>query len=224
MLTFLAKKIAFGLQIIHSNRFKSTWNLNYCYQILAIALEFTCAPIYIIGAGLKIILISSVWHENLCVTWTQTVFEKPYEKTPLAFISCESTAWIQSLGTSWGLPWLDTYDQGVLEWCLSGNIHIRFVARLYRMNLMHGCTDNISHVPILTWPGMTSSHTWNDITQYFFFKFISCAVIWQNMSHFKRRWTKCPTSNVDGKFYGRTNIMETWPLFQLMCPPGQQYN
>ena len=43
--------------------------------------------------------------------------------------------------------------------------------RLFRMNLMHGNTDNISYVPILTWPGMTSSLTShglvNYITQYF---------------------------------------------------------
>ena len=32
--------------------------------------------------------------------------------------------------------------------------------RLYRMNLTRGNTDNISHVAILTWPGMTSSLTW----------------------------------------------------------------
>ena len=31
--------------------------------------------------------------------------------------------------------------------------------RLFRMNLMHGNTDNISHVSILTWPGMTPSPT-----------------------------------------------------------------
>ena len=43
--------------------------------------------------------------------------------------------------------------------------------RLFRMNLMHGNTDNISHVPILTWPGVTSSLTSHgsvyDITQHF---------------------------------------------------------
>ena len=46
--------------------------------------------------------------------------------------------------------------------------------RLFRMNLMHGNTDNISHVPILTWPGMTSSLTShgsvNDITRNFSWK------------------------------------------------------
>ena len=31
--------------------------------------------------------------------------------------------------------------------------------RLFRMNLIYGNTDNISHVPILTWPGTTSSFT-----------------------------------------------------------------
>ena len=54
--------------------------------------------------------------------------------------------------------------------------------RLFRMSLMHGNTDNISHVPILTWPGMTSSLTshWsvNDFTQYFFRKYVSCVIIW----------------------------------------------
>ena len=55
---------------------------------------------------------------------------------------------------------------------------------LFKMNLMHGNTDNMSHVPILAWPVMMSSLTshgsWNDITHYFFAKFVSCTVIWCN--------------------------------------------
>ena len=65
--------------------------------------------------------------------------------------------------------------------------------RLFRMNLMHGNTDNISHVPILTWPGMTSSLTShgsvNGITQHFPSIRFLCDHLIQ----------KCPTWNVNGK-------------------------
>ena len=54
--------------------------------------------------------------------------------------------------------------------------------RLFRMNLMHGNTVNIPHVPILTWPGVTSlltSHgSVNYITQHLFLKFVSYVIIW----------------------------------------------
>ena len=40
-------------------------------EILAIAVKFTCAPIYTTGAGLKIVLISPVCHESQCITQTQ---------------------------------------------------------------------------------------------------------------------------------------------------------
>ena len=54
--------------------------------------------------------------------------------------------------------------------------------RLFKMHLMHGNPDNISRVPILTWPGMTSSLTpngsLNDTTDDVFLTFVSCAIIW----------------------------------------------
>ena len=57
---------------------------------------------------------------------------------------------------------------------------------------MHGNTDNISHVPILTWPGVTSSLTShgsvNDITQHFSLNSFLVLSFDTKMSHFKRRW------------------------------------
>ena len=90
--------------------------------------------------------------------------------------------------------------------------------RLIRMKLMHGNTDSISHVPILTWPGVMSSLTSqgsvNDITQHF-------SLNWFLVLSFD---TKCPTWNVDGKFWWQTNVMEICPLFWLMCPSWEQYH
>ena len=64
--------------------------------------------------------------------------------------------------------------------------------RLFRMNLMHGNTDNISHVPILRWPGVTSSLTShgavNRITQHFFLNSFLVLSFDTKMSHLKRRW------------------------------------
>ena len=64
--------------------------------------------------------------------------------------------------------------------------------RLLRMNLMRGNTENISHVAILTWPGMTSSLTShrsvNDITQRFSFNSFLVLSLDTKMSHLKRRW------------------------------------
>ena len=64
--------------------------------------------------------------------------------------------------------------------------------RLFRMNLMHGNTDNISHVSILTWPGMTSSLTShgsvNYITQQFSLNSFLVLSFDTNMSHLERRW------------------------------------
>ena len=64
--------------------------------------------------------------------------------------------------------------------------------RLFRMNLMHGNTDNISHVPILTWPGMTSSLTShgsvNDVTWHFSRNCFLMLSFDTKMSHLKRRW------------------------------------
>ena len=74
--------------------------------------------------------------------------------------------------------------------------------RLFRMNLMHGNTDNISHVPILTWPGMTSSlssrGSVNDITQHFPLNSFLVLSFDAKMSHLKRRW-KVLRAN---QFYG----------------------
>ena len=74
--------------------------------------------------------------------------------------------------------------------------------RLFRMNLMHGNTDNISHVPILTWPGMTSplsSHrSVNDITQHFSLNSFLVLSFDTKMFHLKRRW-KLLRAN---QFYG----------------------
>ena len=64
--------------------------------------------------------------------------------------------------------------------------------RLFRMNLMHGNSDNISHVPILTHPGMTSSLTSygsvNDITQHFSLILFLVLSFHTKMFHLKRRW------------------------------------
>ena len=64
--------------------------------------------------------------------------------------------------------------------------------RLLRMNLMRGNTENISHVAILTWPGMTSSLTShrsvNDITQRFSFNSFLVLSLDTKMSHLERRW------------------------------------
>ena len=63
--------------------------------------------------------------------------------------------------------------------------------RLFGMNLMHGNTDNISYVPILTWPGMTSSPTshvsLNDITQHFSLNSFLLISFDTKMCHLKRR-------------------------------------
>ena len=70
--------------------------------------------------------------------------------------------------------------------------------RLFRMNLMHGNTDNISHVPILTWPGMTSSLTShgsvNDITQKIFLNSSLVLSFYTNKFHLKR-WLKVLRAN-----------------------------
>ena len=62
--------------------------------------------------------------------------------------------------------------------------------RLFKMNLMHGNTDNISHVPIFTWPGVTSSLTShgsvNDITQCFSLNSFLVLSFDTKMSHLKR--------------------------------------
>ena len=67
------------------------------------------------------------------------------------------------------------------------------VKHLLRMNLMHGNTDSISHVLILTWPGMTSSlrshGSVNDITQHISFNQFLLLSFDTKIFHFRRRWT-----------------------------------
>ena len=80
MWTFFPSETAVGLRIIHPNRFKMHMEpetlllgcrITQC--ILAIVLEFTCAPIYIIvtGKGGGGVFILSVWHNKQCATWTR---------------------------------------------------------------------------------------------------------------------------------------------------------
>ena len=70
--------------------------------------------------------------------------------------------------------------------------------RLFRMNLMHGKTDGILHVPILTWPCMTSSPTSHgsesDITQHFSLNSFLLLSFGTKMSHLKR-WYKVLRAN-----------------------------
>ena len=64
--------------------------------------------------------------------------------------------------------------------------------RLFRLNLMHGNTDKISHVPIVTWPGMTSSLTshvsLNDTNHHFSLNSFFVLSFDTKMSHLKRPW------------------------------------
>ena len=79
--------------------------------------------------------------------------------------------------------------------------------RLFRINLMHGNTDNISHVPILTWPGMTSSlsslGSGNDITEHSSLNSLLVLSFDTKMSHLRRRW-KVLRAN---QFYGNLTFI-----------------
>ena len=61
-----------------------------------------------------------------------------------------------------------------------------------KTNLIHGNTANISHVPIFTWPGMTSSLTShgsvNDITEHFPLNSFLLLSFDTKMSQLKRLW------------------------------------
>ena len=78
-------------------------------------------------------------------------------------------------------------------------------------------TDNISHVPIVACPGITSSLTShgspNDTTQHFFLKFVSCTVIWNKNIPFQTSM-----ENFCGEPTQRVS------LFELMFPSGRRNN
>ena len=73
-----------------------------------------------------------------------------------------------------------------------GHFHCFKRQRLFRMNPMHGNTDNISHVPILIWTGMTSSlmshGPLNDITQLFSLNSFHVLSFDTKMYNLMRRW------------------------------------
>ena len=81
------------------------------------------------------------------------------------------------------------YGKKTIIW---GPFHGFKSKRLFRMNLMHWNTDNISHVLILTWPGMTPSLTShgsvNDIIQHLSLNSFLVLSFDTKMSHLKRRW------------------------------------
>ena len=99
--------------------------------------------------------------------------------------------------------------------------------RLFRMNLMHGNTDNISHVPILTWPCVTSSPTAhgsvNDITKDFSLNFFLVLSFDTKMSHLKRRWKVLWTNQCHGNLpfilinvsFRKTVSLKTYSLIFL---------
>ena len=90
--------------------------------------------------------------------------------------------------------------------------------RLFRMNLMHGNIDNISHVPILTWPGMTSSLTSHgsviDIIRHFFLNKFLMLSFDTKMSHLKRRW-KVLRAN---QYYGNLPFISVNVSFRKTVP------
>ena len=67
---------------------------------------------------------------------------------------------------------------------------------LFKINRVHGNTVNMLRVPILAWPGMTSSFTsrgWrNNITKQFVHKFVSYTLIY---------YKKCPLLIIYGKVW-----------------------
>ena len=92
-----------------------------------------------------------------------------------------------------------------------------------RGNLMHGNIDSISHVPILTWPGMTSplpSHgSVNDTSQQFCLNLFRVLSFDTKMPHLKLRWrilraNQCygnlPFISID-VFFSKTVPLKTFP-------------
>ena len=84
--------------------------------------------------------------------------------TELPFRACIVLGHCTAPSTVFSQP----YGKNTIIWCPFYGFKGE---RLCRMNLMHGNTDKISHVPILTSPGMTSSPTShgsvNDFIQHF---------------------------------------------------------
>ena len=91
-------------------------------------------PVHGVMVKNVILFISSVWHNGPCVTWTrENIRNNPSSYTLRAYnIGKQAGCFhlmkvqpeIQSLSTGRRLSLLDIHDQGVLEWCLSGKVHI----------------------------------------------------------------------------------------------------
>ena len=95
--------------------------------------------------------------------------------------------------------------------------------RLLRINLMHGNTDSISHVLILTWPDRTSSLTShglvNDITQHFSLNSLLVLSFDTKMSILKRRLKVLRANQCYGNLlfistnvsFWKTELLKTFP-------------
>ena len=141
MCTFLSKS-AVGPQIMHSNRFKmhleretmlfegliqSTDTSNSARIHLRSHMGNQCKVKKLYWFRLFGITIGAQhWHEKIrnnpskYTLWTCDIAS---QSSCLHLVKIPPET--RSRSTGLGLPLLDTYDQGVLEWCLSGGIHIR---------------------------------------------------------------------------------------------------
>ena len=131
--------ITFCLQIVQAGRFemplqpeKALLNVWVSQQILSIALEFTCVSIYITSAMLKnctdfvYLALQPKWtlkHHKLYLKVCFMGMEYRKQSGWVSLIKVQPETWSSSTGR--GLPMFDNYDQGVLEWSLSGKIYIR---------------------------------------------------------------------------------------------------
>ena len=114
----------------------SIWMFKAIMQhILAIAPELTCDPTYTRGAALKNCFdFVCLAYQSVRNTDTKNIRNSLSEYT-LRTCNIGKQSWclhlvkVQPERRSWStgrrLPLLDTYDQGVLEWCFSGKIHMR---------------------------------------------------------------------------------------------------
>ena len=131
-------------------------------------------------------IIYGIWNGCLCWLflvpvdiirdWLPQVTELPFcAGIELGRYTAPSTVFPHPRGKTWSF--------GVLFHGIKGKRQFR---------VMHGNIDNISHVPILTWPGMTSSlashRSVNDITQHFSLNSFLVLSFDTKMSHLKRRW------------------------------------